>query len=100
MNYKWIAEQRTQRKFKNLEILNSYVLAKDGKYYFFEVILVDPDKPEIKKDKKMKWLANKKNRKRAARGLTSAAKKSRGLRNKSHELKVRPSLRAHHRKGK
>jgi len=39
------------------------------------------------------------NSKRAHRGLTSAAKKSRGLRNKSPELKVRPSLRAHRRRG-
>jgi large subunit ribosomal protein L15e len=48
--------------------------------YFFEVILVDPSKPEIKNDKTMKWVSNSKNKKRAFRGLTSAAKKSRGLR--------------------
>jgi large subunit ribosomal protein L15e len=40
MNYRWVAEQRAQNKFKNLEILNSYMLAKDGKYYFFEIILI------------------------------------------------------------
>ena len=100
MNYQWIAEQRAQKKFKNLEVLNSYKLAKDGKHYFFEIILVDPNKPEIAKDKKIRWIGSPKNRKRATRGLTSAAKKSRGLRSKSHDLKVRPSLRAHHRKGK
>jgi len=100
MNYKWVAEQRAQRKFKNLEILNSYMLAKDGRHYFYEVILVDADKPEIKNNKKTKWIASKKNKNRAIRGLTSAAKKSRGLRNKGPELKVRPSLRAHNRKGK
>ena len=100
MNYRWIAEQRAQKKFKNLEILNSYPLAKDGKNYFFEVILVDKDKPEIKNDKKLKWIVDRKNKKRAQRGLTSAAKKSRGLRSKSRNLKVRPSLRAWNRKGK
>ena len=42
----YLMEQKN--KFKNLEILNSYKLAKDGKHYFFEVILVDPAKPEIK----------------------------------------------------
>jgi len=100
MNYRWIAEQRAGKKFKNLEVLNSYNIGKDGKYYFFEVILVDPNKPEIKKDKNFKWITNPKNKKRAERGLTSAAKKSRGLRKKSKNLKVRPSLRAWHRKGK
>ena len=34
MNYKWIAEIRAQKKFQNLEVLNSYNLSKDGKYYF------------------------------------------------------------------
>jgi large subunit ribosomal protein L15e len=101
MNYKWVAEQRAQRKFTNLEVLNSYMLAKEGVYYFYEVILVDPDKSEIKKDKKINWITKKENRKRAIRGLTSAAKKSRGLRKRGPSVpKVRPSLRAHSRKGK
>ena len=41
MNYKWIAEQRVSRKYKNLEVLNSYPIGKDGINYFFEVIMVD-----------------------------------------------------------
>lgn len=80
MNYKWIAEQRVANKYRNLEVLNSYQIGKDGIYYFFEVICVDPTKPEIKNDPVMKWIANKANTKRALRGLTSAAHKSRGLR--------------------
>jgi large subunit ribosomal protein L15e len=100
MNYKWVAESRAQRKFKNLEVLNSYNIGKDGKFYFFEVILVDPERPEIKNNKSLKFITEKKNRYRVLRGLTSAAKKSRGLRKKSHELKVRPSSRAQKRKGK
>ena len=100
MNYRWIAETRAAKKFKNLEVLNSYQIAKDGKYYFFEVILIDPNKQEIKKDKNLKWISSPKNRHRSIRGLTSAAKKSRGLRNRNPELKIRPSLRAHNRKGK
>jgi len=100
MNYKQIAEQRASKKFKNLEVLNSYKLAKDGKHYFFEVILVDPSKPEIKKDKQLSWMANKKNSKRAIRGLTSAGKKARGLRSKHPENKSRPSQRANKRQGK
>jgi large subunit ribosomal protein L15e len=78
MNYRWIAEQRVSKKYKNLEILNSYQIGKDGINYFFEVICVDPSKPEIANDKTLKWVLE--NKKRAIRGLTSAAKKSRGLR--------------------
>jgi len=80
MNYRWIAEYRAQKKYKNLEVLNSYLIAKDGQHYFYEIILVDPTKPEIKADKTINWICSNKNRKRAFRGLTSAAKKARGLR--------------------
>ena len=98
MNYKWIAEQRADKKYKNLEVLNSYEIGKDGIYAFFEVILVDPNMPEIKSDKNINWIS--KNKKRSLRGLTSAARKSRGLRNKSPTSKVRPSVRAGKRRGK
>lgn len=84
MNYRWIAEQRVSRHFPNLELLNSYWLAKDGKYYWFEAILVDKSRPEIKADKGISWIMSKKHKGRAFRGLTSAAKKSRGLRKKGH----------------
>ena len=80
VNYRNICEQRAARKFKNLEVLNSYFVGKDGMHYFYEVILVDPDKSEIKSDKKINWIVSSKNRKRPLRGLTSAGKKSRGLR--------------------
>jgi large subunit ribosomal protein L15e len=100
MNYKWIAEQRAQRKFKNLEVLNSYNLAKDGRHYFYEVIMLDPKRPEIKNNKKTKFIASPKNKKRVLRGLTSAGKKSRGLRDKSPMNKSRPSVRAGLRRGK
>ncbi|MCX8193986.1 MAG: 50S ribosomal protein L15e [Candidatus Pacearchaeota archaeon] len=101
MNYQWIAEQRAQRKYPNLEVLNSYWLAEDGIYGWYEVILVDPNRPEIKADKNINWIASKKHKGRVFRGLTSAARKSRGLRKKGKRaIKVRPSLRAHERKGK
>jgi large subunit ribosomal protein L15e len=100
MNYKWVAEIRAARKYKNLEVLNSYWVGKDGKHYFYEVIMIDPERPEIKKDKVLGFISKGTNRKRAERGLTSAARKSRGLRSKSHNLKVRPSLRARSRQGK
>jgi large subunit ribosomal protein L15e len=100
MNYKWIAEQRAARKYKNLEVLNSYLLAKDGVHYFYEIIMIDPSKPEIKRDKTLNWITKPSHKKRPMRGLTSAGKKSRGLRHKSPELKIRPSLRAKRRLGK
>ena len=100
MNYKWIAEQRAQRKYKNLEVLNSYVIGRDGINYFYEVILVDTSKPEIKNDKTINWICKSGNKKRALRGLTSAAKKSRGLRSKHPTSKTRPSVRAGKRRGK
>lgn len=100
MNYRWVAEIRAERKYSGLEVLNSYYIGKDGKYYFFEIIMIDPLRPEIKSDKNVSWICDSKNTGRAQRGMTSAAKKSRGLRTKSHGMKVRPSLRAWNRRGK
>ncbi|MFH0948977.1 MAG: 50S ribosomal protein L15e [Candidatus Aenigmatarchaeota archaeon] len=72
-----IAEKRVARKFPNLEVLNSYFVGDDGKQKFYEVILVDPDHPVIKSDKKINWICSQ--RSRAFRGLTSSGKKSRGI---------------------
>jgi large subunit ribosomal protein L15e len=37
-----IAEERTQRKFPNMEVLNSYWVGEDGKHKWFEVIFLTP----------------------------------------------------------
>jgi len=79
MNAQHIAEMRVARKFLNLEVLNSYYVAEDGKYKWFEVILVDPQHPCIKNDPKLNWVCNPANRRRVFRGLTSAGRESRGL---------------------
>jgi large subunit ribosomal protein L15e len=100
MNYQWVAEQRAAKKFVNLEVLNSYKVGKDGKHYFFEVILIDPESPEIKADPNLNWICRPENRGRVFHGLTSAGKKSRGLRHKGRELKVRPSITVWRKKGK
>ncbi len=98
-NYQAMAQKRVAKRFKNLEVLNSYQCGKDGQHYWFEVICIDPQAPEMKKDKNYKALT--KQRGRAHRGLTSAGKKSRGLRNKGLGAeKIRPSLKANQRKGK
>jgi large subunit ribosomal protein L15e len=100
MSYQWVAEQRVSKRYPSLEVLNSYLLGKDGKHYFFEVIAVDISKPEIANDSNFAWLLRGENRRRAERGLTSAAKKSRGLKTKSPFIKTRPSVRAFARTGK
>jgi len=93
-NYQWICEERAQKRFPNLEILNSYWVGQDEKHYWYEVILVDVFHPQIQSDKQVGWLCSNKHTRRANRGLTSSGKKSRGLRNKGMGAeKVRPSLR-------
>ena len=52
-----IAEERTARKYPNLEVLNSYWAWQDGRYKWFEIILVDPSNPSIKADKDVGWIA-------------------------------------------
>ena len=91
MNYRGIAEQRVEKKYKNLVVLNSYQIGKDGMHYFYEVICVDPFMPEIQNDKTINWICRPENQKRAMRGITSAGKKSRGLRYKSPTSKARQS---------
>ncbi len=91
----WIAEERAARKYRNCEVLNSYWVGEDGQYVYYEVILVERDNPVIKKDKVIAWITEKQHRGRVFRGLTSAGKKARGLRNKGRGAeKVRPSRRA------
>jgi large subunit ribosomal protein L15e len=90
-----IGEERTGKKFPNLEVLNSYWVAEDGRSKWFEIIMVDPHHPAIKADKEVNWIAQKQHHKRVFRGLTSAGKKIRGLRRKGRGAeKVRPSRKA------
>jgi len=98
-SYKVIAEERAAKKFTNLSVLNSYWVAEDGKYYWFEVILVDPSHPVIKSDPKINWICTKKHWSRVSKGKTSGAKKSRGMRGKGKGFeKARPSRRANDRR--
>jgi len=90
-----IAEERAARKFPNLEVLNSYWVWEDGRFKWFEVIMVDPSHPAIKSDKHVKWICEGAHYGRPFRGLTSAGKEVRGLRHKGRGAeKVRPSRRA------
>ena len=98
-NYQVIAEERVARKYPNMEVVNSYLVAKDGTYAWYEVILVDREHPAVKADPQLAGIA--KQRGRAFRGLTSAGRKMRGLRNKGKGAeKVRPSANANKHHGK
>jgi large subunit ribosomal protein L15e len=70
LSHQSIAEQRANRAYKNMEVLNSYLAGEDGVNKFFEVILVDLSMPQV---------GLKVAKGRAFRGLTSRGKKARGL---------------------
>ncbi|MFH1106081.1 MAG: 50S ribosomal protein L15e [Candidatus Aenigmatarchaeota archaeon] len=72
-----VAEEKASRRFKNMEVLNSYFVGEDGIHKWFEVILVDVSHPVIKSDKKINWIIG--HRGRAERGLTAAGRRSRAL---------------------
>jgi large subunit ribosomal protein L15e len=96
-----IAEERSSRKFPNMEALNSYWVGEDGKHRWYEVIMVDPHHPAILSDARLSWIADSAHRGRAERGKTSAGHKGRGMRRKGRGTeKTRPSIRSHANKGK
>ena len=87
-----IAEERAQKHYPNLEVLNSYWVGEDGKQKFFEVTLVDPSHPEILADSKIAWISAPAQKGRVYRGLTSAGTEGRGLRWKGKGTeRMRPS---------
>jgi len=59
----------------------------------FGTILVDKSHPQILADSRINWIFKNKHRGRVFRGLTSSARKSRGLRNNKGKgaEKLRPS---------
>ena len=86
-NMRLIAEERAARRFPNLEVLNSYWVWEDGRFKWFEVVMVDtvllPDHPIAGQTR------------RVFRGLTSAGKQIRGLHNRGLGAeKARPSRKA------
>ena len=105
-NIQRIAEERCARHYPNLEVLNSYWVGQDGKHKYYEVILIDTHHPAIIADKQLGVFSrangHNSHRGRAARGLTSAGKRGRGLsrsKGKGAE-KLRPSLKANLNRGK
>jgi large subunit ribosomal protein L15e len=100
-NIQRIAEERTSKKYPNLEVLGSYWVGEDGRHKWFEVMMVNPNSPVIMSDPNLNWICSSKHTNRALRGLTPAGKKGRGLvRTRGMGVeKNRPSLRAHDRQG-
>ncbi len=97
-NYQLIAEERANLAFPNCEVLNSYDLAKDGRNYWFEVIMFDPQHPVVASNLQLAGFSSGKHRGRAYRGLTSAGRRVRGLLWKGKGVeKARPSRRSHNR---
>jgi len=100
-NLQWVAEERVQRKYPNLEVLNSYKVYADGRNWYYEVIMVDKNHPVIKADPKINWICEPQHTRRVARGLSSSGKKARGLHKKGWgSEKTRPSLGANKGRGK
>ena len=51
---KQVAQRRVLERYPNMKLLGSYFLYKDGKHYWYEVILADPSHPRIAKDKELR----------------------------------------------
>ncbi|MDG6219624.1 MAG: 50S ribosomal protein L15e [Candidatus Thermoplasmatota archaeon] len=96
-----MAEERASKHFPNLEVLNSYWVGADGRFHYYEIILVDPHHPVIQSDSKINWICSPSSKRRVLRGKTSAGQKGRGLMYKGKGAeKVRPSIRANKNLGK
>ncbi len=94
-NLRSVAEERVGRHVGGLRVLSSYWVNQDATYKYFEVICVDPSHNAIRNDARVNWIVDPVHKHRELRGLTSAGKKSRGLRNKGHMAHgLRPSRRA------
>jgi large subunit ribosomal protein L15e len=92
-NYQQIAEEKASKRFVNCEVLNSYYVTQNGNYAWYEIILVERDNPSVYLNQNTAWAHDTKNR--VLRGLTSAARRARGLHSKGIGAeKVRPSKRA------
>ena len=97
-NYRTIAERRANDVFQNCEVIGSYLVGNDGRHAWYEIVMVDRNHPVILNDPALKWVGLPANRGRAYRGLTSAGRVSRGLRQRGKGAEhIRPSMRANDR---
>jgi large subunit ribosomal protein L15e len=54
-----VVEARASERFPNLAVLGSYFLAEDGRYRWFEVVMVDVHHPSILADKELRNFVKK-----------------------------------------
>eukprot|EP00917_Polyrhabdina_sp_WS-2016_P004409 GHVP01010062.1.p2 GENE.GHVP01010062.1~~GHVP01010062.1.p2 ORF type:complete len:203 (+),score=27.69 GHVP01010062.1:8-616(+) len=87
-NLQALAEKKAGKFCSNLRLLNSYWVAEDPTYKYYESILIDPQHNSIRNNKEINWICNGKHKHRESRGLTSAGRKHRGIakKNKDHNL--------------
>lgn len=83
-SHRVLAETRVGRRCPNLRVLNSYWVNQDATFLYYEVLLVDPFHKAIRRDPKINWICKTTFKHRENRGLTSAGRKSRGLRTKGN----------------
>ena len=85
LSHQAMAEQRVNRIYRNMEVLNSYWIGEDGNYTFFEVILADPAKPTVNVSSVIR-------QGKSFRGLTSAGNS--GTPNKKKQMNKKLQRRA------
>ncbi|KAK4307710.1 hypothetical protein Pmani_020556 [Petrolisthes manimaculis] len=78
-NLQSLAEERAGRRLGGLLMLNSYWVAQDSTYKYYEVIAVDIRHNAIRRDASLNWMCNSTHKHRELRGKTSAGRKHRGL---------------------
>ena len=92
LNLQSIAENKAGKQLPSLRLINSYWINQDGAYKYYECIFADPMHPAIQHDAKLNWVCSSVQKRRDARGLTSAGRKHRALLGKGHGFRhVRPS---------
>ena len=89
LSHQAMAEQRVNRIYRNMEVLNSYWIGEDGNYTFFEVILADPAKPTVNISSVMR-------QGKSFRGLTHAGNS--GTPNKKHQMNKKLQRKAYAKK--
>ena len=93
-NLQNLAEERVGRRCGNLRVLNSYWVAVDGMYKYFEVIMVDPAHRVIRSDPRINWICKAVMKHREMRGLTASGRKGRGVGKGHGNHRFMPSRRA------
>merc|ERR1712039_581798 len=91
--------ERAGRKLSSLRVLNSYWVAQDSTYKWYEVVMVDPMHKCVRDDPRLNWICKPTMKHRELRGLTAAGRKARGLLKKGKRAtKLRPSYKGAYKK--